>query len=69
METDMSRQPTASPDNSNTDLRNREIAQDAQTDTELESQVPPRSPGGTWWRLAVAIGAAVVLIGLLLIAI
>lgn len=64
----MSKQPTAKPDVRNADLRNRRIAQDAQTDTELESQVPPRSPEGTWWRLAIAIVTAVVLVGLLMIA-
>lgn len=64
----MSKHPTAKPEFRDPDLRNREIAQHAQTDTELESQVPPRSPQGTWWRLAIAIATAIVLVGLLMIA-
>ncbi|MEE4010965.1 hypothetical protein V1T76_02820 [Roseibium sp. FZY0029] len=39
----------------NVDALNRTIAQDAQTDQELESQVPPRSKYGTIWRVAAVI--------------
>ena len=63
MENDMNKQAPANPD-----LRNRKIAQEAQTDTELESQVPPRSPTGLWWRILLA-AAAIVLVSLLIMAV
>jgi len=44
------------------DQVNREIAQEAQTDREMESIVPPTSKNGTVWRIAVAV---VLLLGLL----
>lgn len=43
------------------DRLNRGIAQEAQTDRELESQVPPISEGGTGWRIAVAVALIVAL--------
>ena len=43
---------TASDQYENADQLNRTIAQDAQTDQELESQVPPVSRYGTIWRVA-----------------
>ena len=49
---------------STTDARNRHIEQQAQTDTELESIVPPTSPFGglaTWLRVgAVVLALALV---------
>ncbi|TYC67719.1 hypothetical protein FMN63_16855 [Stappia sp. BW2] len=39
----------------NVDELNRTIAQEAQTDQDLESQVPPRSKYGTIWRLLAVI--------------
>ena len=48
------------------DERNRHIEQEAQTDTDLETVVPPTSPFGgptTWWRIgAAAAGLAVIVI-------
>jgi len=44
------------------DQVNREIAQEAQTDREMEAIVPPVSKNGTVWRIAVAV---VLLLGLL----
>lgn len=38
-----------------TDRLNREIAQEARTDTELESIVPPISRTGNGWRIGVAV--------------
>ncbi|AQQ03312.1 hypothetical protein B0E33_06660 [Roseibium algicola] len=46
---------TASDQYENADQLNRTIAQDAQTDQELESQVPPVSRYGTIWRVAAVI--------------
>lgn len=59
----MNKQVSANPDR-----RNREIAQEAQTDTELESQVPPRSSTGPWWRIVLAAAVAIILVGLLVMA-
>lgn len=44
--------------NANADLQNRKVEQDAQSDTELESVVPPTSRFGgmtTWWRAGLAV--------------
>jgi hypothetical protein len=51
------REPYASAD-----LINREIAQDAQTDREMESIVPPVSKNGTVWRIAAAVVLLVALL-------
>lgn len=46
------------------DGRNRHIEQEAQTDSDLETVVPPSTPVGgltTWWRVgAVVIGLALI---------
>lgn len=47
-----------------TDRENRRLAQRAQTDTELESIVPPTSGRRYWRGLAVAAGVLAVLIAL-----
>ncbi|MHA7774299.1 hypothetical protein [Roseibium sp. M-1] len=39
----------------NPDRINREIAQEAHTDQEMESIVPPTSKNGTVWRIAVVV--------------
>ncbi|GAB2185690.1 hypothetical protein [Roseibium sp. LAB1] len=46
---------TASEPYETTDHLNRTIAQEALTDQELESQVPPVSRYGTVWRVAAVI--------------
>ncbi|TYC62334.1 hypothetical protein FMN50_04845 [Rhodobacterales bacterium] len=48
------RQPVAEPYIS-ADQVNREIAQDAHTDGDLESIVPPVSRNGTVWRIAAVV--------------
>jgi len=55
------------PDQSNTDvdLQNRKIEQEARNDSDLESIVPPTSPLGgmtTWWRAAAAVIGLVVIV-------
>ncbi|TCD15077.1 hypothetical protein [Oricola cellulosilytica] len=47
----------------NIDRQNREIEQMAQTDTDLETVVPPRWGPASWWRIGVAI------LGVLIIAV
>jgi hypothetical protein len=46
------------------DGRNRHIEQEAQTDTDLETVVPPTSPFGgptTWWRIGAAVIALAII--------
>ncbi|WP_306117507.1 MULTISPECIES: hypothetical protein [unclassified Roseitalea] len=43
------------------DARNRHLAQEAQTDTELESMVPPTWGPGMWWRIGIAVLAVIIL--------
>lgn len=50
------------PHPTNPDERNRRIEQEAQTDTELESIVPPRSRYGAWLPLALAALAVIFII-------
>jgi len=53
------------PDKSSAiDEQNRHIEQQAQTDSDLETVVPPTSPFGgatTWWRIAIVIVALLVI--------
>lgn len=53
---------TATEPPGSADRLNRGIAQDAQTDSELESIVPPVSRNGTIWRV---VAVAVLLLALL----
>lgn len=46
----------------NIDAQNRHIAQEAQTDTELETVVPPTWRTSSWWRIAAAAAAVLVII-------
>ncbi|MBD1548772.1 hypothetical protein [Roseibium aggregatum] len=45
-----------------TNRLNRDIAQEAGTDSELESIVPPVSQTGNWWRIGAAICLVLVLL-------
>jgi hypothetical protein len=49
----------------NVDLQNRKIEQDARSDSDLETVVPPASPFGgmtTWWRAGIALVGVLVII-------
>lgn len=39
----------------NIDRQNRILEQEAQTDTDLETIVPPRWGPASWWRIGVAV--------------
>jgi len=56
------REHLAADPSSKTDRLNRGIAQEAFTDQELESQVPPVSKSGTGWRIAVGVALIVALL-------
>jgi len=45
-----------------TDRLNRDMAQEARTDQEMESIVPPVSKSGTGWRIAAAVAVLAALI-------
>lgn len=52
----------AAEQTTSTDRLNREMAQNARTDQEMESIVPPVSKTGTVWRIAAAVAVLAILI-------
>lgn len=64
----VAQEPVAAEHATGTDRLNRDMAQDARTDQEMESIVPPVSESGTRWRIAAAVGVLAALIaGLVLL--
>lgn len=51
------------------DRQNRHIEQEAETDSDLETVVPPTTPFGgmtTWWRIGAAVIALVLIVWVIL---